>query len=199
MIRRTTVVVAALAVLVVAQPAGAATHRAGVVIRANGQSKTYCVPFKEKTITGTQLLERSGSALTVDASAVGTAICKVGGVGCGSDNCFCKYPTFWGYWSKDPPDDKWNFSNIGADQRTIVDGAIDGWSWGRNGKPAPKLANIGDICTPQAMRAHVTAKPINALKEGARSKAPNYLPFVALLAVFVALGVLVIARRRRTT
>ena len=187
----------AITLLAFAHPAFGATHRAAVVVRTATTTKTYCVPFTHDHITGVELLERAGVPVVGDTSAVGTAVCKIGTTGCSSDDCFCRYPVFWGYWTKDRGQKAWHFSDMGAEQRTVVDGAIDGWSFGRNGKPAPKTVDIADICTPQAMSAQHAPVAMGALKERSSGRLPNYLPFVALIAVLVLLAMLAVTRRRR--
>ena len=58
-------------------------HRAGLVIRyADGSVQTQCVAFSEASITGEELLQRSGLAVTLDYNAgLGGAVCSINNQG----------------------------------------------------------------------------------------------------------------------
>jgi hypothetical protein len=156
-----------------------------------------CVFFDEDRISGLELLERSGLPIVGDRSTLGTAVCKLGGRGCASGDCFCRYPVFWGYWVRDPDQKSWNFSDVGANDRVVRDGAVDGWSWGKDGKPPPPKTSFAHACgarTASASRARA-ARP---LVSGPRTSRPNYVPFFGFLALFAALGAAMYVRRARS-
>lgn len=176
--------------MILAAPASLAAtpHRAGVIVSdAHAKMQTKCVAFDEHSITGLQLLQRAGFSTTLDQSSVGSAVCSIDGGGCSStSNCFCHYPVFWGYWTKDDPHKAWRFSDQGAQGRRVVDGALDAWVWGKNGGPAPKTVALDAVC---AMASRVTKKTL----------APhgNYLAFGGFVAAFAVAGVFLARRRAR--
>jgi len=112
-----------------------ASHQAGVaVFSGDGSVYTACVSFTEESISGIELLERSGlSVETATNPNQGTAVCKINGVGCPSSNCFCKMPDYWSFWLKGYA---WEYSAIGADQIQVMDGSVNAWSWGAGDPPA---------------------------------------------------------------
>ena len=55
-------------------------HRAALVIRyADGSVQTQCVSFSEPSVTGAELLTRSGLQVTMDYSGMGGAVCSIAG------------------------------------------------------------------------------------------------------------------------
>jgi MYXO-CTERM domain-containing protein len=158
MTRRSALAVAAFVALVAAlQPShdavGAAKNKAGIVVRyGDGRVEKMCVFFDEPSISGLDLLDRSGETYVAEKSALGSAICKIDDQGCAypSEDCFCKYPNFWGYWNRDPDEPVWEFASTGAADHEVRDGSVDGWSWGPNGAPAPPLVAFEDVCPASA-------------------------------------------------
>jgi hypothetical protein len=178
----------ALAILVTAVPvASATTHRAAIVVTdTQGKTTARCVRFSERSINGLQLLQRAGYTAAIQQSSIGSAVCSVNGGGCSSTtNCFCHYPAFWGYWTRAPDATAWRFSDIGAQIRKVTDGSMDGWVWGKDGRPSPGQVSLDAICA--------ASGPVNGTKH-ARG---NYLAFAGFVAAFVVAGVL-LARRRAT-
>ena len=112
-----------------------ASHQAGVAIfSGDGSVYTACVSFSEDSISGLDLLERSGVTIeTATNPNQGTAVCKVNGVGCPASDCFCKMPDYWSYWLMG---NGWEYSAIGADQIQVMDGSVNAWSWGAGDPPA---------------------------------------------------------------
>lgn len=110
-------------------------NRAAVVARfADGQNLVKCVTFPEASITGEELLRRTGWSIVIDAETdKGSAICKVNDVGCGVDDCFCRCRggaqcEYWSYWHR--VNNEWEYSDSGASSYSVSDGALEGWSWG---------------------------------------------------------------------
>lgn len=188
--------------LTAAQAGG--TNRAGVVVRFdNGDIERRCVAFDEDEIDGDELLRQSGLQQQVEQSSLGTAVCKIGEDGCSSDDCFCKFPVFWGYWTRGPRQTDWTFSDVGSSERKVRHGTVDGWSWGKDGKPAPPKVSFDDVCGSGAAtmqttsRDDATSAPV-AASDAEPASNTNYLAFVAFLAVFaVAAGAAYVLRRRR--
>lgn len=113
------------------QARGEGANRAALVIRyQDGSVQTRCVAFPEAEIRGDELLERSGLAPGI--SSEGT-VCSISGLGCPSDDCFCKCPfpecEYWAYYHW--RNGAWSYSSIGAASYRVSSGALEGWSWGQ--------------------------------------------------------------------
>jgi hypothetical protein len=174
---------------------GSGAHRAGVVVReANGDVRKMCVRFDEPSMTGEQLLQRSGLQAEVKQSQMGASVCRIGKTGCSSGNCFCKYPTFWGYWTQDPGQNKWTFANVGLSTRTVKDGSLDGWVWAKNGKPAPPKETIGSVCT-----ASLAAQASVPAKRGGTTRGNALIGFAAAVVALALAGAIAVWRRVRAT
>ena len=111
------------------------TNRAGlVVIDGAGASHTFCVDFREETISGYDLLQRSGLDLNVEASAMGATICAIDGTGCAypAESCFCQCQgspcLYWSYWTL--AEEGWRYETLGAGNTRIRNGDVQGWRWG---------------------------------------------------------------------
>ncbi|HVE91793.1 MAG TPA: prenyltransferase/squalene oxidase repeat-containing protein [Actinomycetota bacterium] len=126
----------------------AGRNRAGLVLRdPDGRVRRLCLVFDEAEITGLDLLSRLAPDLVVESGQMGSAICRIGPHGCSkSDGCFCRYPEFWGYWTRDRGSG-WTFSSQGAAARVVRDGSVDAWTWGRDGKPEPPDAGVEEVCS----------------------------------------------------
>ncbi len=131
------------------EPPSAGLHRAGLVVDYGaGRVFTACVAFTETSITGLDLLARAGLPLVTD----GGAVCRIGDTGCPAGApcfCACMSPSpclYWRYWTQEPGAIIWTFSAVGAADRHLTDGAVDGWSWSE-GAPPPHLA-FADLCAP---------------------------------------------------
>lgn len=116
--------------------ASSALHHAGLVVTfGDRHTQTFCVEFSEDTITGLQLLQRSGLPIVTSSGGQGAAVCSIGGQGSDSTNCFasCTGSTcaYWAYYQF--ANGAWKFSQVGAAQRVVHDGDVDGWAWGPGG------------------------------------------------------------------
>ncbi|HQX11615.1 MAG TPA: hypothetical protein PKY66_14445 [Thermoflexales bacterium] len=150
------------AAIAMSRPASAqAQNRAGLVVAyANGAIETRCVTFSEASITGYEMMRRSGLAFSAQVSGLGAAMCKIGDQGCSypAQSCFCKCENpasgcgYWiyGQWSGS----SWRYAGVGAVARTITDGQIDGWVWDVVNADAAAVrlpaVTLGQICAPQA-------------------------------------------------
>lgn len=170
---------------------GAGKHRAGVLVRnSDGTWRRMCVTFDEDSLTGEQLLRKTGLEIDTKTSNLGTSVCKIGATGCSSSDCFCGRDTFWGYWTQDPTKTKWAFSQVGPGQREVRDGALDAWVWGKDGKPAPPAANIRSICTKDlAAQASIPAN------RGGTTRGNAVIGFIAAAVLLVTAGAIVVWRR----
>ncbi len=123
-------------------------NRAGVIVVFDeGEVWTDCVAF-EGELTGYELLERTGLSVVVKdyGGGLGSAICKIGDVGCDypAENCFCRVDgTSWRYWYWE--DGGWVYSGSGASNRIVGDGDVDAWIWGMGEREPPDL-DFGVLC-----------------------------------------------------
>lgn len=146
-------------------------HAAIVVDFGEGHTATYCVAFSEPSISGYDLLVRSGLALQANVTGAGASVCQIETTGCSLDDCFCAcesgHCVYWSYWHQ--LDGIWSYSQVGATAYPVQNGAVEGWVWGiGNTKEAhePPAATFADIC---AAPATETA-PVQSL--GATAVAP---------------------------
>jgi len=151
---------AVLALLMMAMPqivlAEDAVNRAALVVRfADDRVETPCVPFEEPAITGEELLARSGLApIVIDyGSGQGGAVCRIASSGCDypRDDCFCHCTgtecNYWAYYHGTAAG--WQYSQTGAGSHQVVDGALEGWSWGAGNFAAatePPAITFEEVC-----------------------------------------------------
>ena len=126
----------------------------GIVVRhGDGRLRYAYVPFAEETITGAEALRRANFALNVQASGtLGVAICKIEGEGCDAprEDCFCRSysnPAFYWHYYTRAADGTWRSAALGAGNRTLRNGDVDGWSWTANtpNLPPVTLAEIAAL------------------------------------------------------
>ncbi|MGD2143458.1 MAG: prenyltransferase/squalene oxidase repeat-containing protein [Anaerolineae bacterium] len=91
-------------------------------------------------ISGLTALQLIGLNVAISNTALGPAVCAIGGVGCPADDCFCGGFTFWNYlyWAED----SWAGYGVGVGGSTVEDGDVEGYAWGAWGTappPAPSL------------------------------------------------------------
>ncbi|MCW5849429.1 MAG: terpene cyclase/mutase family protein [Anaerolineae bacterium] len=93
----------------------------------DGRVETRNITFRN-TMSGLEMLQRSGLTVVTSKTDFGTAVCSIEGVGCPATNCFCDKANFWGYyhWTAQG----WAMADVGADQATVTNGGLDGWRWG---------------------------------------------------------------------
>ncbi len=124
-----------------------------VIVHGDGSVTTQCVAFAEESITGAELLVRSGLDVAMEASSMGATICRLDGEGCDypQASCFCQCEgspcIYWSYWRLAA--DGWTYSNLGAGNSTVRAGDVDGWRWGEGTverAEAPPALTFADIC-----------------------------------------------------
>ncbi len=132
------------------ETAGQELHHAGLVVTfPDGQTERRCVEFTEEEISGAELLRRSGLAVVFsDFGGLGTGVCRIGDTGCSDPgDCFCQCRgadcAYWSYFTLQ--DGEWRFQNVGASQRRVRDGDVDGWVWG-SGRTPPEQVTFGELC-----------------------------------------------------
>ena len=155
--RRLAAVVAWLLVLVAAlasEPAAAhdGLHHAGIVVRHGDGRLTYAyVAFPEETISGIELLRRSGIPLvTTSFGGLGEGVCSLAGEGCAAGECrrrVCQGPRpddpYWQYFRQEAPGE-WRWLVLGASATEVHDGDVDGWSW-TGGDPLLPAVTLADV------------------------------------------------------
>ena len=125
-------------------------NRAGLVVQGpDNTTQTYCISFEGDTISGLDLLIKSGLPLKVQAyGGMGAEICQIGATGCDYPNqaCACQsYGTNGVYWSYHHlQDDKWKASIAGAGSYRVHPGDVEGWAWS-DGAPPP-LYTFSQLC-----------------------------------------------------
>jgi hypothetical protein len=130
---------ALLLVLLVVLSAGVAhaqdENQAGlVVVFGDGRVEQRCVTFAEDSISGYDLLQRSGLPLSVEAGAIGPTVCSIGKEGCSfpAESCFCRCQggpcVYWSYWRLQA-DGAWSYQSLGAGNTQVRAGDMEGWRW----------------------------------------------------------------------
>lgn len=139
-------------------PSGASgENRVALVVDfGDGQVETRCVSFSEEEVTGHQALERSGLPVETDYQAGGAAVCRIDGMGCPANDCFCSCRgrgdcVYWAYWHLVAG--AWQYSMGGSGQYMVSDGAIEGWVWGLGSvtqASPPPLVSFAEVCADPA-------------------------------------------------
>jgi hypothetical protein len=128
---------------------------AGLVVQfPDGRVETRCVSFEEEEISGAELLSRSGLEYGIDpASGMGLIVCQIEGLGCNhpAEPCFCQCMgggtcTYWNYFYKDPGQEGWTYSALGAAMHKVRAGAVDAWVWGDGHTPPTAGLDLAAIC-----------------------------------------------------
>lgn len=114
-----------------------AINVSGLVVDYGDGGRAYAlVPFAEETISGMDLLRRSGlSLLSVEFGGMGEGVCAIEETGCDLSACrvrLCQNgdpdSPFWQYVRLDD-DGQWQPAPLGASSSTVGDGEVNGWFW----------------------------------------------------------------------
>ena len=145
-----------------------------VVVFGDGRVERQCVAFAEDTITGYDLLQRSGLPLSVEAGAIGPTVCSIDKEGCSfpAESCFCRCQSspciYWSYWRLET-EGSWRYQSLGAGNTKVRNGDVEGWRWAA-GTPQdaeePPAVSFADICgdpSPQTIAAAVTGPVTNSV------------------------------------
>lgn len=119
-----------------------ATNYAGLVVRhGDGSAVTRCVAFDEPSISGIELLSRSGLSIVTESSGYGVAVYGIDGEGTVED--WKTGRGSWGYWHLRGG---WAFSSVGASSYQVKPGDVEGWSWGSQTSPsAPPIYTYEEL------------------------------------------------------
>lgn len=199
--------------------------RAGlVIVYEEGMTETACVTFSEASITGSELLSRSGLNVERDVVGLGEQICRIGETGCPANDCFCQCQggadcTYWSYWQQ--AEGGWRYSQAGAGMVQVTDGTIQGWVWGAGSSgeaPEPPPITLDEICAlPEATMTPIAATlpPATALAVAqatatiaaaqttpitgiATSSTTSPWPYVIFIGLVLGLGAIFLLTRKRT-
>lgn len=135
-------------------PAAAAPplHHAGLVIRHGDGELIYAyVSFREQTISGFDLLERSGiPVVTIPFGGLGEGVCEIDDEGCPVAACrrrLCQGSNadspFWQVFSQSSVG-HWQSLALGASSLDVHNGDVVGWSWTGDGAHLPALT-LADV------------------------------------------------------
>ena len=189
-----------------------------MIFYGNDSLFTTCISFTESSISGLDLLERSGlDVQTATNPNQGTAVCKIGEVGSPSSDCFGSMPNYWSYWQMRA--NGWDYSVKGADQSLVTDGGVNAWSWGTGNPPA--LITFENTCegvafvlptstptsapattTPEptvvATSVSATLPPIATATPAVTQKTPgSYIVYASILLVLGGLIIYLIRSRQK--
>jgi hypothetical protein len=167
------------------------------VVHGDSQIITACVAFEEETITGVELLRRSGLDVTLGIyGGLGYGVCAIDGEGCAEgEDCFCQCRSepcaYWVY-SHQELDGSWTISGVGAATWELTGGNVDGWIWG-DGSSAPPAVPFADICPAPATQAATSVPSATAERPAAPTENPNRPPDATPGATRAAEGPAVVA------
>jgi hypothetical protein len=145
-------------------------NRAGLVVRfGDGRVVQACVSFAEESLSGEDLLARSGLPVIAQPSGIGAAVCKIGDEGCDypAQDCFCKCTgADCAYWALSRLEgDAWRYSSLGASSVQVRNGDVQGWAWGAGGAQggaAPPMRSFAQLCEVEPAPEPATAAPPTA-------------------------------------
>jgi len=131
-----------------------ATGAVGLVVRhSDGRTLYAYIPLTSDRTTGADVLMRAGFPLNLQASSsLGAAVCAIDGEGCAApkEDCFCKSygdPSYYWHYYTHAANGAWRSASVGAGNRVLHDGDVDGWSWtaGDSGLPTVTLNEIAAL------------------------------------------------------
>lgn len=164
-----------------ARAAQAEHHAALIVDLGDGRVLVRVVAFPEETISGEELLLRSGLnvGLTTGLGA-GAAVCAIEDVGCPAtpQDCWCQCRgadcQYWSYFILQ--EDGWVYAGQGTSNRRLGDGDVDGWVWGDGNAPPPLLTWEQIWTQAQPAQATATASPPSPPPTATPPPAPTATP-----------------------
>jgi hypothetical protein len=171
-------------------------HHAALIVRHGDGSLTYAyVPFSEASLSGIELLRRSGLPLaTVSFGGLGEGVCSIEERGCVPSECrkrVCQGSApddpFWQYFQL-TDDGTWVAFALGASSARVQDGDIVGWSW-TGTTPQLPVASFEDFAR-RAGASGLDATELALVRSpelGTESSTPGWV-YVAALALLAGTG-----------
>lgn len=184
------------------EAAAAQTARRAALIAqfGDGSYVTRCVSFSEQSITGLELLIRSG----LEVSLWGSAVCRIGQEGCNypAQTCFCLCKgsscQYWSYWHL--RDGSWTYAQVGSGDYRVQDGDVEAWLWGDAQTP-PVALTFAEICGPPEASGTESiaseAETASAQKTSSQSVPLAQYAVFAVMALALAAGFWYVGRRQR--
>lgn len=148
-----------------------------LVVDTGESEYRMCVELPRSEVSGTDLIVLAGEqhGLSYRFGYGGGAVCMLAGVGTDGDDCFEKYPDFWGYWRGDGSGG-WSWSSSGAASTRVSNGDVEGWSWGSgsdgSSHPPPPRTTFSSVC-PQAAPKPSSPPPREKQTENREGSAPR--------------------------
>lgn len=113
----------------------------------DGRVSYAIVPFTEDSLSGVELLRRSGLPLvTVPFGGLGEGVCSIGAVGCDPGVCrrrLCQSADrdspFWRY-LRQADGGSWAPAVLGASQARVEDGDVNAWAWSGTPPELPPMS-----------------------------------------------------------
>lgn len=189
-------------------------HAAGLVIdHGDGRVSYAWVPFGEESISGIELLKRSGlSLVSVTFGGLGEGVCSIEGTGCGVEPCRARLcqtadraSPYWQYVRQDGPGN-WRPFALGASQSEVRDGDIDGWAWTGAAPelPALTLPDIAGRVDSAGVASNTPPRALAVTEGGAAESSDDVgwgelVPAAAIITGVIGVGSIAIWRGRRTS
>ena len=116
------------------------SSRVGLVIdHGDSRRRVIVVEFPGETLSGWQVLERSGVAITTTSTAFGTALCSLDDEGQSAADCFGDVlGRFWAF-NLLQADDSWSFSPVGLDDAIFRESDVAGFFFAPFGVDQPPI------------------------------------------------------------
>ena len=140
-------------------------HHAGLVIQfADGTTQEYCLTFAGDSISGFDLLLKTGLDVKAEGyGPMGGEVCKIGPDGCDfpGQPCAClSYGPGGVYWTYHHlKDGKWVTSALGAGTSKVHGGDVDGWAWS-DGKGPSVVPTFAGVCMSALGAPTTTRTPV---------------------------------------
>lgn len=164
--------VALAATLLPAATVGAVqTARAVVNVRGSNHVITF-----GGSISGVSALQMVASVETVSYGGVGTAVCKINGVGNPPIPGQClgeQSGTYWSYWRAGPGAGGFSYAGTGAGGASVSDGSVEGWNFGSGPPPFSSFCAVAGCAPPPPPPTAAPAPPPTAAPAAAPTGAAN--------------------------
>lgn len=189
--------------------------RAGLVVQHGDGSLTYAVvAFPEATISGLDLLGRSGIGyLSVPFGGLGEGVCQIETEGCEASECrrtVCQATRSSPYWQYFDQVDAagWRAAPLGASGSRVADGDVLAWAWAAGTPALPELdlagvaaaagLDAGELATfGQSDATSAAVQSGFTVEDGTVETGPLIGGIAALLLIAAVGGGLLVLRRQR--